>query len=341
MIVAELEGVRVDSVDGQPEPTHRLIQAIPVHEEAGEFESVVVAGSGRSVLEIDREPDDRVGLVKDTVQAVPRPKHWLTQKRSAQVIEAGARKVVKVGCPVVVCAVANAEAGEVIEIEIPLEEAVLDRTTAQPAPRFKQASTHRRFVQVEVGAAVAPVVVGPDVSELVAVVDNDGAPSLRVYRVVVPGDSVAEVDRLVTVDVADPLQFGPTQRLRHACPEQEDADGIETERPVIVTADVVVRLFVGETEVVLKLPVVEPPVTETVTAVDVPELGVDDGHPEPTQRDTQTAPSQEVVRLVPPLVREESDAAEVAEVVELVLRISTGLAEAPEAAVVLALNVED
>ncbi|KAL9022531.1 MAG: hypothetical protein Q9185_000241 [Variospora sp. 1 TL-2023] len=337
----DLEGVRVDSVDGQPEPTHRLIQAIPVHEEVGEFESVVVAGTGRSVLEIDRELDDRVGLVKDTVQAVPRPEHRLTQNRSAQVVEAGARKVVKVGGPVVVCAVVNAEAGEVIEVESPLEEAVLDKATAQPPPRLKQASTQRRFVQVEVGAAVVPVVVGPDISELVAVVDKDGAPSSRVYRVVVPGDSVAEIDRLVTVDVADPLQFGPTQRLRHASPEQDDADGIETEKPVVVTADVVVRLFVGEIEVVLKLPVLELPVTERVTAADVPGLGVDDGHPEPTQRDTQTEPSQEVVRLVPPLVGEESDTAEIAEVVELVLRISTGLVEAPEAAVVLALYVED
>ncbi|KAL8973374.1 MAG: hypothetical protein Q9197_002378 [Variospora fuerteventurae] len=336
-----LEGVRVDSVDGQPEPTHRLIQAIPVHEEAGEFESVVVAGTGRSVLEIDREPDDRVGLVKDTVQAVPRPEHRLTQNRSAQVVEAGARKVVKVGGPVVVCAVVNAEAGELIEVESPLEEAVLDKATAQPPPRLKQASTQRRFVQVEVGAAVVPVVVRPDISELVAVVDKDGAPSSRVYRVVVPGDRIAEIDRLVTVDVADPLQFGPTQRLRHASPEQDDADGIETEKPVVVTADVVVRLFVGDIEVVLKLPVSELPVTERVTAADVPGSGVDDGHPEPTQRDTQTEPSQEVVRLVPPLVGEESDTAEIAEVVELVLRISTGLVEAPEAAVVLALYVED
>ncbi|KAL8990977.1 MAG: hypothetical protein Q9177_000497 [Variospora cf. flavescens] len=323
------------------ESAGRAATAIPVHEEAGEFESVVVAGTGRTVLEIDRVPDDRVGLVKDTVQAVPRPEHRLTQNRSTQVVEAGARKVVEVGGPVVVCAVVNAEAGEVIEVESPLEEAVLDKATTHPPPRLKQASTHRRFVQVDVGAAVAPVVVRPDVSELVAVIAKDGAPSSRVDRVVVPGDSVAEIDRLVTVDVADPLQFGPTQTLRHASPEQEDADGVETERPVVVTVDVVERLFVGKTEVVLKLPVLELPVTDTVTAVDVPGLGVDNGHPEPTQRDTQTKPSQEVVRLVPPLVREESDTAEIAEVVELVLRISTGVVEAPEVDEVLTVVVED
>ncbi|KAL8654140.1 MAG: hypothetical protein Q9210_001686 [Variospora velana] len=337
-VVAELEAVRVDSGDGQPEPTHTLIQAIPVHEEAGEFELVVVAGTGRTVLEIHGVPDDGVELVKDTVQALPRPKHRLTQNTSVQVVEAGAREVVKEGGPVMVCVVIDGEGGEVIEVENPLEEAVLDKATAQPPPRLTQASTQRRLVQVEVGPAVAPVVVGPDVSELVAVVDKDVAPSSRVDRVVVPGDSVAEIDRLVTVDVGDPLQFGPMQRLRHASPEQEDADGVETESPVVVTADVVERLFVGRSEVVLKLLVLELPVTDTVTAVDVPELGVDDGHPEPTQRDTQIKPSQEVVRLVPPLVREESDAAEVAEVaevVELVLRISAGLAEAPEAAVVL------
>lgn len=117
-----------------------------------------------------------------------------------------------------------------VEGLVPDPEPLFVKGTVHPSPRFRQAFTHKRSVQVAV--VLGPFVVGSDVAEAVLgdCVDRDNGvvmgknPDLLVGRVV-------DAPPSALLGLGFGTQVGPTHRLRQSAPEHE---GVGVKRLLVV-----------------------------------------------------------------------------------------------------------
>ncbi|KAL8753243.1 MAG: hypothetical protein Q9199_005190 [Rusavskia elegans] len=221
----ELRGVVPDA--WQEGPTHKLRQASPEHEAAEDVDALVVAGIDDTVLDNDVLIDGAV-FVRETVQP-PRFKQAFTQRSSVHVVvDAGAVWIVDRGLELPVrLGLEVAKIGDDgLEGVVPGPEALLVKDTVHPNPRFRQAFTQRRSVQV---AVVTGVVVGFEVPEVILVncvnPDSDAVVPRPQLDVPVPVEAV-ELLRL-----GFGTHVGPIHRLRQSAPEHE---GVGVKRVLVV-----------------------------------------------------------------------------------------------------------
>lgn len=106
-----------------------------------------------------------------------------------------------------------------VEGLVPDPEPLFVKDTVQPSPRFRQAFTHKRSVQVVV--VLGPFVVGSDVAEAVLgdCVNPDNGVVMGRNPDVVVGRVVDGPSELLGLGVG--TQVGPTHRLRQSAPEYE------------------------------------------------------------------------------------------------------------------------
>ncbi|KAL8851818.1 MAG: hypothetical protein Q9221_003244 [Calogaya cf. arnoldii] len=228
---------------------------------------LVIAGVDRPVicgLVIGRLDSSAVDVVevlgRDRVHLVPRPKQAFTHRRSVHVVLGIIEE------PGVVTLVRPVTVGELAGNNDPDEYgSELVKDTVHPKPRFKQAFTHRRSVQVAVVTGL--VVAGFDVAEVV--LPNCVNPD---DNVVMGDDSdVLAVDKLDAVleDVCD----------GEAGAEADDAVVLKPifDVPIPVEEEVNVVWLVGEEDwlAVLVMPDPDDPLEETVGLATLDEMKVD------------------------------------------------------------------
>ncbi|KAI4224775.1 MAG: hypothetical protein L6R36_004408, partial [Xanthoria steineri] len=258
---------------------------------------------------------------RETVQPA-RFKQAFTQSTSLHVVvDAGAVGIVDGRLGLELFAVDVACPCEV-EGLVPGPEPLFVKDTVQPSPRFRQAFTHKRSVQVAV--VLGPFVVGSDAAEAVlgdCVNADNGVvmgrnPDVLVGRLVDPPSGL--------LGLGSGAQVGPTHRLRQSAPEHEGV-GVKRLLVVLETDDMLeksVRLatvdglkvnpedmMVGNVPenaddsvdkdvvdtdagvLVVRLLIKLPEFVGFVTAL----VGLMVEQPSPVQRVTHAAPSQDVV----------------------------------------------
>ncbi|KAL8995874.1 MAG: hypothetical protein Q9169_004482 [Polycauliona sp. 2 TL-2023] len=236
-------------------------------------DELVLAGVGTPVIDgvgvttfDDDVPDVVKVLGRDTIHLVPRPKQTLTHSRSVQVVIGAPEEldVVILGNPVTVGEVVDtADPGEGDDdILVTSVEALLVKETVHPKPRFRQAFTHRRSLQVAVIArfdVVGKVLGGVVGLEEDVVVEDIGDGETEVDDGVLDVTSLDKEEGIVAVEEVElwatepgllvlvddravellKLGFGthvgPRHRLRHNKPEQE---GVGTFGALVVADDV-------------------------------------------------------------------------------------------------------
>lgn len=314
----ELRGTVPDA--WQEAPTHKLRQASPEHEAADDVDALVVAGIDDTVLDEDVLIDGAV-FVRETVQP-PRFKQAFTQRSSVHVVvDAGAVRIVDRGLELPIkLGLEVAKIGDDgPEDVVPGPEALLVKDTVHPNPRFRQAFTQRRSVQV---AVVTGVVVGFEVAEVVLVncVNPDGNVAVLRPKLDVP----VPVEAVELLRLGFGTQVGPIHRLRQSAPEHEGVgvkrvlvmpeldksldetvgiatvDGMKVDPEDMMVGDVPekaddnVDKDVVETKtgvLIVRLLVVLPEVVGLVTVL----VGVMLEQPSPEQRVTHVTPLQDVV----------------------------------------------
>ncbi|KAI4261080.1 MAG: hypothetical protein L6R42_003714, partial [Xanthoria sp. 1 TBL-2021] len=223
--VTELRGVVPDA--WQEAPTHKLRQASPEHEAADDVDALIVAGIDNTVLDDDVLIDGAV-FVRETVQPA-KFKQAFTQRSSVHVVvDAGAVRIVDRGLELPVrlglevAKIGDDGPGDVV----PSPETLLVKDTVHPNPRFRQALTQRRSVQV---AVITGVVVGFEVAGVVLVncVNPDGDAVMLRPKLDVP----APVEAVELLRLGFGTQVGPIHRLRQSTPEHE---GVGVKRVLVV-----------------------------------------------------------------------------------------------------------
>ncbi|CAO1601960.1 hypothetical protein XANCAGTX0491_005598 [Xanthoria calcicola] len=260
-------------------------------------------------------------LGRETVQPA-RFKQAFTQSTSLHVVvDAGAVGIIDGRLGLELLTVDRACPCEV-EGLVPDPEPLFVKDTVQPSPRFRQAFTHKRSVQV--AGVLGPFVVGSDMAEAVLgdCVNPDNGVVMGRNPDVLVGRVVDAPSELLGLGVG--TQVGPTHRLRQSAPEHEgvgvkrllvglEIDDMLDESVRLATVD---GLKVNPEDMMVgNVPddaddSVDKDVVDTDTGVlvvrlliKIPEfvgfvtvlVGLMVEQPCPVQRDTHAAPSQEVV----------------------------------------------